>query len=201
MNALHALGARIRSDVDALLSGRTFRQPLEPLLEDEELIESSARAAGARRRSDAAAPLLEALEHVGVPQGLPVEGRMTSDFGWRVHPTLRRRRMHEGIDIAAPAGTPVVATAAGTVTFAGGAGAYGNLVKIAHAGGYETRYAHLQSIAVRVGQQVERGAVLGAVGSTGRSTGPHTHYEVREHGEAIDPTPAAARRRNDEDHG
>lgn len=117
----------------------------------------------------------------------PVEGRISSRYGSRVHPTLRDRRFHHGVDIAAPTGTPVIARAAGIVTHAGGMGTYGNTVVVDHGGARTSLYAHLSAVNVAVGDHVDPGAVVGLVGSTGRSTGPHLHFEVREHGRSVDP--------------
>lgn len=111
----------------------------------------------------------------------PVEGRVTSNFG------MRWGRMHNGIDIAAPTGTPVYAAAAGRVTYADWMGTYGQIVIIDHGNGIETRYAHNSRLLVRVGDQVQRGQRIALVGSTGNSTGPHLHFEVRVNGEAQDP--------------
>ncbi len=117
----------------------------------------------------------------------PVAGRYSSRFGTRVDPVHGTRTMHQGLDIAAREGTPVVAALAGTVERAGSAGTYGNLVVLRHDDGSETRYAHLSAISVRVGERVGAGAPIGAVGSTGRSTGPHLHFEVRRDGRPVDP--------------
>lgn len=100
----------------------------------------------------------------------------------------RKDRLHAGIDMAAPMGTPVYATQAGTVSFAAAAGGYGNLIKMNHGGGTETRFGHLSQFAVGKGQEVNKGDLLGYVGSTGRSTGAHLHYEVRVNGKPVDPT-------------
>lgn len=117
----------------------------------------------------------------------PVRGRATSEFGPRVHPVTGAHRDHLGLDIAAPTGTPITAAAAGTVTFAGPRGGYGNVVIIDHGGGLETRYAHQHTIAVTAGQTVGARERIGTVGSTGLSTGPHLHFEVRRGGTAVDP--------------
>lgn len=113
--------------------------------------------------------------------------RLTSGFGQRRHPVYGTRGFHSGIDLAAAQGTPVQASSGGRVRRAGHAGGYGVLVTIEHPGGIETRYAHLSAVAVRPGQTVSAGEVIGYVGSTGRSTGPHLHYEVRSGGVAVDP--------------
>ncbi len=118
---------------------------------------------------------------------MPVDGRQTSDFGPRVDPMKGGHGYHTGLDIAAPMGTAVHASGDGVVVRAGTAGGYGNMVVIDHGGGVETRYAHLSEMAVQVGDRVAAGAVVGGVGSTGRSTGPHLHFEVRRDGSAVDP--------------
>lgn len=124
------------------------------------------------------------------PTGWPVaDATVTDRFGWRRHPFGGGSNYHEGLDLAQEEGAPVTATAAGTVTHAGwGEGGLGNTVKIDHGYGFTTVYAHLSSIAVQAGQEVTRGAVIGSVGSTGVSTGPHLHYEVHMNGQPVDPT-------------
>ncbi len=127
---------------------------------------------------------------VSVPSRMPVDGvRLTSSFGMRNHPILRQRRQHNGVDLAAPRGTPVYATADGVVEMARYFGSYGNYVQIGHGGDLETRYAHLSSYTVRDGEEVRKGDLIGYVGSTGRSTGPHLHYEVRVANEPVNPIP------------
>ena len=139
------------------------------------------------------AQLIAALPKDGVgvvPTFSPLSnGRVTSNFGIRTHPILGGRRMHTGIDLAAATGTPVFATAMGVVTNAGWRGSYGLLVQLDHANSHQTRYGHLSRLAVQPGQIVEPGQLIGYVGSTGRSTGPHLHYEVRIGGKAVDPRP------------
>jgi murein DD-endopeptidase MepM/ murein hydrolase activator NlpD len=127
------------------------------------------------------------------PLHLPVDAPMSSGFGMRVHPVTGAKRLHAGIDLAAPTGTPIGAAAAGTVTFAGARGGYGNLVIVDHGDGTETRYAHQHTISVRAGQTVAAGDLLGTVGSTGQSTGPHLHFEFRRDGEPVDPAPLLGR--------
>ena len=127
---------------------------------------------------------------VAVPSGMPVGGvTMSSSYGMRTHPVLGGRRSHNGVDLAGPTGTPVYATADGVVGKAEWFSSYGNYIQIEHGGEMQTRYAHLSGYAVASGEQVRKGQLIGFVGSTGRSTGPHLHYEVRVAGEAVDPTP------------
>ncbi|MEE4153310.1 MAG: M23 family metallopeptidase [Erythrobacter sp.] len=127
---------------------------------------------------------------ISVPSRQPVNaGYVSSDFGWRRHPVLGGRRRHHGIDIAAPEGTPVYATADGMVERANYSGSYGNVIYLDHGSDLQTRYAHLSGLNVRDGQRVKKGDLIGFVGSTGRSTGPHLHYEVRVDGVAVDPDP------------
>ncbi len=117
----------------------------------------------------------------------PVPGGVTSRYGMRRHPILGIRRMHSGLDFRAPHGTPIYAATDGRVQFAGRNGGYGNFVKLSHPGGLATGYAHMSRIAVRNGAEVRRGQVIGYVGSTGLSTGPHLHYEMYRGGAKIDP--------------
>lgn len=114
--------------------------------------------------------------------------RIASGFGYRIDPVYKTIKMHAGLDFAAPQGTPIYATADGTVTTSGNSGnGYGNHVIIRHGYGYETLYGHMVKVKSRVGQAVKRGEVIGWVGSTGKSTGPHCHYEVHKNGNKIDP--------------
>lgn len=118
----------------------------------------------------------------------PVDGaRISSKFGYRIHPIRKTRRMHTGVDYAAASGTPVKSTADGTVIRAGRAGGYGNLIEVQHSDGTTSRYAHLSSIDTRVGAPVKQGQIIGKVGSTGMSTGPHLHFEIRKNNSPIDP--------------
>ncbi len=119
----------------------------------------------------------------------PVTGTITSPFGWRSNPFGGAPEFHQGLDIAAPSGTTVTAAAGGTIIMAQWYGGYGNYILIDHGGGYSTGYGHLSAIYVSVGQSVQRGQAIGAVGSTGQSTGPHLHFEVRIAGKPVDPAP------------
>jgi murein DD-endopeptidase MepM/ murein hydrolase activator NlpD len=118
----------------------------------------------------------------------PVAGRITSSFGVRLHPILRFARFHAGIDFGADSGSPIVAAADGMVVGAGWAGGYGRQVRVAHGGGIATTYSHMSGIAAGPGTPVRQGQVIGYVGSSGISTGPHLHFEVRVNGRAVDPT-------------
>ena len=113
--------------------------------------------------------------------------RVTSTFGMRMHPISGRRKMHTGIDYGAPAGTPVWSVGAGTVVFSGWKGGYGKTIEVKHAGGVKTRYGHLSRISVKAGQGVRQHQTIGAVGSTGFSTGPHLHFEYLVGGQFIQP--------------
>jgi multidrug efflux pump subunit AcrA (membrane-fusion protein) len=126
---------------------------------------------------------------ISVPVRKPLLGdtEIMSGFGVRIDPFLSRPAMHTGLDIRAEVGDPVQVTANGTVTAAGWSGGYGKMVEVDHGNGFATRYGHLSEIEVKVGQQVKIGQSLGKVGTTGRSTGPHLHYETRIDGEAVDP--------------
>ena len=124
-----------------------------------------------------------------VPVRKPILGEidLSSGFGVRSDPFLGRPAMHTGLDFRSSIGDPVRATANGTVETAGWNGGYGKMVEIDHGNGFSTRYGHLSEIDVKVGQQVKIGQIVGRVGSTGRSTGPHLHYETRIDGDAVDP--------------
>jgi len=113
--------------------------------------------------------------------------RMASGYGWRVDPVYHIRRFHEGMDFSAPVGTDIYATGNGVVTFAGWRQGYGETVEIDHGFGYSTRYAHCHKLFARTGKKVKRGDVIALVGNTGKSTGPHVHYEVHYNGRPIDP--------------
>jgi len=126
-----------------------------------------------------------------IPAIMPVLNKdlkqTASGYGWRIDPIYRTRRFHEGMDFTAPTGTDIFATGKGRVTFAGWRQGYGNTVMIDHGFNYKTLYAHMHLIEVRVGQQVNRGEVIGKVGNTGKSTGPHLHYEVHFRGQPTNP--------------
>ncbi|MBN8484659.1 MAG: M23 family metallopeptidase [Sphingomonadales bacterium] len=127
---------------------------------------------------------------VSIPSRNPLNNAaLTSNFGMRTHPVLGGRRAHKGIDLAAPTGTPVYASADGVISKAEWFSSYGLYIAIEHGGEIQTRYGHLSRLNVAAGQPVKKGDLIGYVGSTGRSTGPHLHYEVRIAGTAVNPVP------------
>jgi flagellar protein FlgJ len=149
------------------------------------LVAAAAAAAAARAAASASSSTSDpALT-------MPLDAETTSHFGWRRDPLGHGRKFHSGVDLRAAYGTDVPAAAAGEVTFAGDQGTYGTLVVLKHEDGMETRYAHLSSAAVKTGERVEAGQVVGQVGSTGRSTAPHLHFEVRRNGQQLDPEQVA----------
>ena len=154
--------------------------------------EANAVADALSRYQTARRALLTAPIQTPVPGGAAV----TSNFGNRTDPFLKRAAFHAGMDFRAGTGTPVHAAANGTVSFAGSNGGYGKMVEIDHGNGLKSRYAHLSRIDVVVGQAISGGVRLGAAGSTGRSTGPHLHFEVRRNGSAINPGAFIAAGRN-----
>ncbi|MDI9570057.1 MAG: M23 family metallopeptidase [Pseudomonadota bacterium] len=124
---------------------------------------------------------------MATPRGYPLNGTITSPFGSRINPITGRVELHRGIDIAAPAGTPIQATADGVVSFSGWNRGGGYMVVVEHGHGFSTCYAHNRANAVRVGQRVQRGDTLGYVGATGNATGNHLHYEIWQDGRVINP--------------
>ena len=124
------------------------------------------------------------------PSGRPItKGWLSSYFGMRTHPLSGRREMHKGIDFAGSMGGQVIAVAKGVITYSGKRYSYGNLIEIAHGNGYSTRYAHNSRLLVSVGDTVEKGFQIAEIGSSGRSTGPHVHFEVIKNGREVNPIP------------
>ena len=167
-----------------------LRSEVEHALDQLGWMERQARALG--DSAEVMAALLDsrsqpAVLRGGVPSIWPVSGQVTSEFGFRPSPGGLGSRHHPGMDIAAPPGSRIEATAAGRVTFAGGSRGYGRMVVVDHGGDLKTVYAHLSSIFAREGQMVRAGDLIGTVGMTGNATGPHLHYEVRFRGEPVNP--------------
>lgn len=197
--ALEAIGSRVGDHrakirkiydslgVDARLAadGRGRGGPFEPLPVRARTFEARAEQIASDRAS--LVTLRRGLDAIPLRSPAPPGSSISSGFGSRLDPFLRQPAFHAGIDFESQTGQPIRATAPGRVTNAGPSGGYGNMVEIDHGGGLTTRFGHMSSIAVQVGQQVDAGTIVGRVGSTGRSTGPHLHYETRIDGEAVDP--------------
>ncbi|GMM91769.1 peptidoglycan DD-metalloendopeptidase family protein [Qipengyuania sp. MTN3-11] len=181
-NALRQLGldpAEITRNAERQAMGG----PLEPLLDDEFVDPRFERLGLSLARMSA---LEQGLE--SVPQFLPASlAGISSGFGFRRDPFTGTGAMHQGLDFRGAVGSPIHAAAKGRVTYAGWKSGYGKTVEIAHGNGVTTRYAHMSRFAAKPGDQVLPGAVIGAIGSTGRSTGPHLHFEVRIDGRAVNP--------------
>ncbi len=161
--------------------------PLVPLDADPKAPAFEQAVARVGRDISWAESLNEAIRFAPLRKPLAGDAAVTSPFGYRADPFLGRPALHTGVDLLEPYGSPIRATGAGHVTHAGYEGGYGDMVEIDHGFGLSTRYGHLSQIAVSEGQAVAEGDVLGRLGSTGRSTGPHLHYEVRVDGEPVDP--------------
>lgn len=153
----------------------------------EEIMAASQEVANMIRRSH-----MSSAGYSGAPAGAggmiwPISGPITSEFGWRIHPIFGTARFHSGLDIGGDYGMPIYAAASGTVIYAGWISGYGNAVIIDHGGGVTTLYGHNDSLNVSEGENVAQGQVIAMCGSTGNSTGPHCHFEVRENGEPVSP--------------
>lgn len=160
-------------------------QRLQELDEDSNEIQKSLEEELARRLANPQA--YRNLPKWSGKFGAPSRGRITSGFGYRYHPILHYSRLHAGVDFAGPIGSPVFAAAEGEVFFASWRGGYGRCIILLHGGGVSTLYGHLSRIDIRSGQTVHRGQLIGAVGTTGLSTGPHLHFEVRRNGVPVNP--------------
>ncbi len=132
--------------------------------------------------------------YLATPQGWPVPGHVSSRYGYRVNPMSGKRQFHTGVDISIPRGTDVHATADGIVSFAGRTHNSGNVIVLEHGHGFNTAYAHNRKLLVKVGDRVTRGEVIAVSGSTGRSTGPHVHYEIWKDGRTVNPSKYLTRR-------
>lgn len=185
-NQSHIYFARSRfSGPSAVISMSTDRRAIRAITA---ISAPVVRPAGLQSLAGALSGRVMAL--TAIPSQMPVAARaLTSGFGMRSHPMLGRRRAHSGVDLSAPTGSPIVATSDGQVSWADWAGGYGIAVAVEHGGGYQTRYGHMSRVNVAPGQNVRKGDIIGYVGSTGMSTGPHLHYEVRVNGQAVNPLP------------
>ncbi len=183
--------AQVREEKGELLEGLRHKQgELKAMIEqfeaDEQEIAGQIAAFAARSRPAHGHGLVQLPAFTGRFMK-PVQGRIADGFGMRYHPILHRTRMHDGVDIAAPSGTPIHAAADGQVISTTYMRGYGNVVILDHGGGVSTVYAHASRIYCSAGQQVHRGDVIAAVGATGLATGPHCHFEVRIGGHAVNP--------------
>ena len=173
--------AALAAAADSASSNGSIHADVETLIQRADLL--SARFAAVTDSLE-----VNAKRFASVPSIMPTAGWLTSQFSRaRVHPLLHVSRPHEGIDVSAPMGAPIVAPASGTVTKVDRENGYGNVLEIDHGNGIVTRYAHCSRIDVRQGQRVTRGQRIAAVGSTGLSTGPHLHYELHINGKVVDP--------------
>ena len=155
--------------------------------EDEEIQRVIARGSGPTSTPTPATPLPREPSALGYQW--PIAGRVTSPYGYRVHPVYGTRKLHTGVDIGAPRGTPIAATTSGTVIFAGSRGGYGRTVIVDHGEGLSSLYAHMTQINVSEGTTVQRGDIVGLVGATGTATGNHLHFEIRHNGSPTNPSP------------
>lgn len=182
-----AVQAELKAEMEARVA--SWRTELANAQADEDRLSDFIRAEEIKAAAPAPAPVPSA----GTPssQGFqwPISAPITSNFGYRVHPIYGTRRLHAGIDFGAASGSAIVAANGGTVISAGWQSGYGNTVVVSHGNGLTTLYAHQSSIAVSRGQSVGRGEVIGYVGSTGNSTGPHLHFEIRSNGTPVNPRP------------
>ncbi|MGD9154622.1 MAG: peptidoglycan DD-metalloendopeptidase family protein [Bacillota bacterium] len=174
------VSAKLTSTQIELTKIKTDRARLERALDE---LEATSRKLEAQiRRSQSKGKLLGSGQ-----LSWPVRGRISSPFGWRLHPILKRRKYHTGIDFAVPRGTPVKAADGGVVLVSGWRGGYGNFIAIDHGKGISTCYGHNSRLLVRAGQRVKKGQKIALSGSTGLSTGPHLHFEVRVNGNPVNP--------------
>jgi len=188
-DGLFGVGGPLPEDLDPMLSFKEHSSTLVREMYDQvdQLI------AAAEHQEKTFEFLLEQMQEqrnllACTPAIRPAKGWTSSKFGYRTSPFTNRKEFHKGMDIAAPKGTPVTATADGIVTYAGKKGLLGNLVVINHGYGFVTRYGHNSKILIKRGDRVKRGDIVAEVGNTGRSTGPHVHYEVRLNGVPVNPS-------------
>lgn len=201
---------RVMADLDSVIYpeqvmgiGGENPEPFNPLegelsFQDQTIISSMNRSLGLLKtevsiQERSFQELVEYLEDqksllASTPSIWPVKGWLTSTFGYRSSPFTGRREMHKGLDIATRSGTPIIAPADGLVVFSGREGGFGNMIIIDHGYGITTRYGHCSALDAKLGQKIKRGDVIARVGNTGRSTGPHVHYEVAVNGVPVNPS-------------
>jgi len=186
-----ALGIREMQGLEPAAGGPPDAVPGDPVqgLLDEELESLSVRTDGLEQSLEQLADTWEEREQMlaSTPSVMPVRGWFSDGYGWRKDPITGKRVFHQGLDIVAPVGAVVRAPGDGVVTRATRTAGYGKMVDLSHGFGYRTRYGHLSELLVKAGQKVRRGDPIGRVGSTGRSTGPHLHYEVYREGARVNP--------------
>jgi len=186
-----ALGIREMQGLEPAAGGPPAAVPGDPVqgILDEELESLSVRTDGLEHSLEQLADTWEERERVlaSTPSVMPVRGWFSDGYGWRKDPITGKRVFHHGLDIVAPVGAVVRAPGDGVVTRATRTAGYGKMVDLSHGFGYRTRYGHLSEVLVKPGQKVRRGDAIGRVGSTGRSTGPHLHYEVYREGARVNP--------------
>jgi murein DD-endopeptidase MepM/ murein hydrolase activator NlpD len=188
-----ALGPQAGSDQQASgIGGVTAPPPAAPASGPRPLLELDRLAHSVAEESPRLRELTETIGRVGklmsaLPLRWPIRGAVNSEYGPRRSPWSGRAEHHGGLDIGAPAGTPVKSPAAGKVILASSGGDFGKHIKLDHGNGLRSLYGHLSQLDVKAGQRVEKGQVIGSVGSTGRSTGPHLHYEIRVDGKPVNP--------------
>lgn len=195
VNSLTAEQQEIQSKIDEYDAETKKMQKLEKeALAKEKAAEEAARKKAAASSSSSSSSSSRSSSTVSKGSGqfmwpVPSSSHISSPYGYRIHPIYGTKKLHAGMDIAAPSGSTIVAADSGTVILAsyGYNGGYGNYVIISHGNGYTTRYAHCSSLSVSVGQQVSKGQKIASVGSTGASTGPHCHFEIRINGSTVNP--------------
>lgn len=184
LESQRALQGRLKAELEARVA--EWDRSVQALAAEEQALSDFIREQEAKLSPGKSSP---AVPGVTSARGFiwPVSAEVTSEFGFRVHPIFGTRRLHAGIDLGAPSGTPIMAANSGTVIAAGPQGGYGKAVVISHGGGVSSLYAHQSKVVVAAGETVKRGDVIGYVGSTGQSTGPHLHFEIREGGDPTNP--------------
>lgn len=200
---LEAIGERLVSVVDIDIDKEDFKQDpamgdasdgenghtqvAVDLLENIDLLDRQLASQDMQLSTLEKALMERGVNEEVVPSGMPVKGYISSGFGGRIHPISGKYKGHEGVDIPGKVGTKIKAVAGGIVVDSKWVGGYGNMVEVKHADGYTTRYAHNKKNIVKVGDVIEKGDVVALLGNTGRSTGAHVHFEVRKHGNPINP--------------